>query len=335
MLEIIPPTEKNCAIVTLAVGKEYLKAWEKYSKPSWLAYCKKNGVGLYVETSDLDFDNPPKKKQWQKLLLGTTLIKLNPKIKTICYIDTDVLINEFAPNIFDYHIEGTVGLISQFNNVPLERLTALRRVAFLRKNFLSNNYPLDSALFMENRELYTYQQLKPQADFACSGVILFDTPQVSSFMREVFEKYKMPINSITDGGEEAHVNYELQNNFTINWLDYKFQALWVYEIAWKYPFLYLEPGNKKLTSKCIRSSLMGNYFLHFSGSWAEGNHWENRHVFKSKVWNKMLKEYFAYLKMPVTGKPVGKVFPKKNNVILRHPVVLYLNNFKKRILNQR
>jgi hypothetical protein len=335
MLEIIAPKEKNCAIVTLAVGKEYLKAWEKYSKPSWVNYCKKYGIGLYVETKDLDFDNPPKKKQWQKLLLGTTLNKLNPKIETICYIDTDVLINEFAPNIFDYHIKGTVGLISQFNNLPLERLIALRRVAFLRKNFISDNYPLDSALFMENRDLYAYQQLEPQTDFACSGVILFDSSPVSFFMRDIFKKYKMPINSITDGGEEAHVNYEIQNNFSINWLDYKFQALWVYEIAWKYPFLYLEPGNQKLTAKCIRSSLMGNYFLHFSGSWAEGNHWENKHIFNSKVWNKMLKEYFTYLKTPVTGNPVGKVLPKKHSAILQFSFVLYFNNLRKRISNQK
>jgi hypothetical protein len=310
MKQILPLSAAKTAIVTLAIGGGYLEAWEKSSKPSWIAYCEKNGIGLFVETDDLDFADVPKKKQWQKLLLGSTLEQIHPDTKLICYIDTDVLINEYAPNIFESHKPGTVGLISQFKDLPLDRLHSLRRVAYFRRNYVSDNYPLDSALFMDNEALYKYQDFQPQEDFACSGVILFETGTVSEFMEAMFKRYQMPLKSITDGGEEAHVNFELQSNFEINWLEYKFQALWLYEMAWKYPFLYLEQGDPELMAKCIRASLMGNYFLHFSGSWNEGDHWENPLIFESSEWNKILREFFEYLKIPVTGKPVGKILPK-------------------------
>lgn len=310
MKEILPLSDAKTAIVTLAIGDGYLEAWEKSSMPSWIAYCKKNGIGLFVETEDLDFADVPKKKQWQKLLLGSTLERMQPDTKLVCYIDTDVLINEYAPNIFDSHKPGTVGLISQFRDLPLDRLHSLRRVAYFRKNYVSDNYPLDSALFMDNEALYRFQDFEPQEDFACSGVILFETGNVSKFMKTIFERYQMPLKSITDGGEEAHVNFELQSNFKINWLEYKFQALWLYEMAWKYPFLYIEQSDDELLAKCIRASLMGNYFLHFSGSWNEGDHWENPFIFESHEWNKILREFFEYLKMPVTGRPVGKILPK-------------------------
>jgi hypothetical protein len=310
MKQILPLSAAKTAIVTLAIGDGYLEAWEKSSMPSWIAYCEKNGIGLFVETDDLDFADVPKKKQWQKLLLGSTLERIHPDTKLICYIDTDVLINEYAPNIFESHKRGTVGLISQFKDLPLDRLHSLRRVAYFRRNYVSDNYPLDSALFMDNEALYRYQDLLPQEDFACSGVILFESGTASEFMAAMFKRYQMPLKSITDGGEEAHVNFELQSNFEINWLEYKFQALWLYEMAWKYPFLYLEQGDSELMAKCIRASLMGNYFLHFSGSWNEGDHWENPHIFESKEWNKILREFFEYLKTPVTGKPVGKILPK-------------------------
>jgi hypothetical protein len=120
MLEIVPSTNNKTAIVTLAVGEAYEKPWRKYALPSWLKYCKKYGIGLYVQNVNLDGAINPKKKQWQKLLLGVEIEKLHRGIEAICYLDTDILINSHAPNIFNYHKKGTVGLVSKFSNLPEE-----------------------------------------------------------------------------------------------------------------------------------------------------------------------------------------------------------------------
>ena len=143
-------------------------------------------------------------------------------------------------------------------------------------------------------------------------------------LKSIFEKYKPPFISITDGGEEPYVNFELQRNCSINWLNYKFQAQWLYEMAANYPFLYLELNNSKLFAKCIRASLLNNYFLHFSGSWSEGSDWENKKIFRSKKWNGVLSGYYDYLKQPVYGRPVGKIIPKLRK---RRRVYFWLKNF--------
>lgn len=307
MIEIIKPGISQHALVTLAVGNKYVDSWEKYAKPNWVKYCERNNLGLYLETTDRDQDVVPKKRQWQKMLLGEEVKRLNPDIRTLCYLDTDILVNPFAPNIFEQHVPETVGLVSKFQGLPYDRMLCLRRIAFLRKNFISEKYPLDSALFLDKDRLFTYQDLPAQPDYACTGLLLFDVGRVSLHLENAFYKYKMPIKSITDGGEEAHLNFEIQSEFKVNWLDYRFQTFWTYEMSWKYPFLYSENDNLELIAKCIRSSLWGTYFLHFAGSWNEGDHWENPNLYIDLKWDELQSRFSMYLETPVTGNPVGKI----------------------------
>jgi hypothetical protein len=316
VFEILPITDKKSALVTLAIGKDYLESWEKFALPSWIQYCKKYGIGLFVEDQNLDRDEFPKKKQWQKLLLGAKLLELEPDLSTFCYLDTDILINPYSPDIFSFHSSGKISLVSSINQLPFDRSLILRRVAFFRKKFIDSTYPLDSALFITNSEMYNYHKVSVQPDYACTGLIMCDA-SAAPFLKEIFYKYKMPVESITDGGEEPLVNYEIQSNMPVNWLDYKFQAQWIYEIAWNYPFLYMK-NNRKFSAECIRISLMNNYFLHFSGSWSEGHDWENPNIFNSKFWNSTLHEFYDYMSIPVYGKPVGKLLPgKKDYGLLR------------------
>ena len=44
----------------------------------------------------------------------------------------------------------------------------------IRNRFYSKRYKLDSALFMNLKQIYKYHNLKPQKDYACSGVIVFN-----------------------------------------------------------------------------------------------------------------------------------------------------------------
>lgn len=310
---LVEPGSSGNVIATIAIGGDYYAFWEKYALPSWRIYCERNEIGLIVFTNDLISKDSKlwKKRQWQKLLIGDELQKSMPDIKNVCYLDTDILINYSAPNVFNNYDEKTIGLVSQKRWLPYPLEDVLRRIAFFRHNFYSSDYPLDSALFMSTKKIYEYHNVTPQEDYACTGFYVFNVSEHASLMKSWFEKYDRSVTSMTNGGEEAHTNYELQNWGKISWMDYKWQVLWVYEMPWKYPFLYDYGRNDKvLIKKCIEASLHTSYFLHFAGSWYESAMWKVDDILIDDGQMTLIDEFSAYMRTKVTGEPKGIIKPK-------------------------
>ena len=129
-------------------------------------------------------------------------------------------------------------------------------------------------------------------------------------LKEIRNLLPKNIKTLSGGGDEPIFNYEMFNTGQIKILEYKFQALWLYEIAYKFPFLY-EYVNKKndIIRKCIETSLEDNYFLHFAGSWHEGQMWKIKNIFKSQRL-KSNNLFMKYLNKKLYGKPKGRVLPK-------------------------
>ena len=100
------------------------------------------------------------------------------------------------------------------------------------------------------------------------------------------------------------------NNFEVNWLDYKYQAIWLYEMAAYYPYLYLKDNQNNFDwiSKCIQTSLTNNYFLHFAGSWNESHMWLLDKLMNDYGYD--TDEFDAYLNKQITPKPVGSIKPQ-------------------------
>jgi hypothetical protein len=294
-------------IVTTVVGDKYLNSWKEFALPSWEKYANKYDLGLIIVSEELISDDHPKYKKihWQKLLILSELESKFDFVINICLLDSDILINPFSPNIFDGYKEDSVALISKRKNLPFPYHDCMKRISFFRHKYYSERYPLDSAIFISTEDLYLYHDLAPQADEACTGVMLFNVKNHASLTKKWFYKYESDVDSITNGGEQTHVNYEIQSNCKVQWLDYKFQAIWVYEMAWKYPFLY-ENSDKNIIKNCIESSLLSNYFLHFAGSWHESQMWKTSNVFSDY---KFLEEYSQYLDSTVSGKPLGMIKP--------------------------
>jgi len=309
MKVIINPKKKLNVLATIVIGKESLNNWKKFALPSWKKYCNKYGIGLvYFTRNLLKKDHPKwKKPTWQKLLIGTT-IKKSYKFHNVCYLDSDIIINYIsAPNIFlNYNIK-TFGLVSETFNLPYDLNIVKKKLSFYRHYFYDKKYPLDSSLFMNLKDKYIYHNLKPQKNYACMGLVLFNIKNHSKIMENWFYKYDSSIKTITGDGDEPILNYEILNYGKISWLNYKFQALWIYEMAWYYPFLYKFKNNKNIINKyCIESSLLNNYFLHFAGSWFESNMWKIYDIFTEKNFeniNYKLNQYFDYRSK---GKPHNK-----------------------------
>jgi hypothetical protein len=238
--------------------------------------------------------------------MGNELKKINAN--NVLYIDTDILISPLSPNVFDYHDDDKISIVSK-TKLPFECSKALRKIAFFRNRYLSSDYPLDSALFISTENYYKYHGFVPQHDTFCSGFFVFNVNNFSNFLEELFFKYPSNVKTLTNGGDEPIINFEFQNYKKVKWLDYKFQALWVYEISEKYPFLYQDMDNKELVKKCIQASLRQNYFLHFSGKW-ESDVYKNQNIIDNDFLVE-LQDFNHYLKTPVTGKPLGPIYPKK------------------------
>lgn len=309
---IIQPESNGNAIITIANGKTYEKKWNDFSRVNWEEYCNKHKLGLFLVTEDLISKDDPywKKATWQKLILGDSILQYDTEVVNLCYIDSDFLINPKAPNVFDNFQEEKISLVSQFKNLPFDEHLIKRRISFLRNKYYDNKYPLDSAIFMSIDDLCNYHNKPRLKDYACAGFFIFNVKNHSKKLKELFFKYKSGIDSITGGGDEFHFNFEIQNNLPIQWLDYKYQALWVYEMAAYYPFLYQtkNQNNNDLIKSCVQTSLENNFFLHFAGSWHESEMLLIEGIFKR---SDVMKEFNEYLNQSVTGQPKGVIKPKK------------------------
>lgn len=300
-------------LVTIAIGNKVYKDWKQFSFPLWKRYCQKNKIGLIVIKKDLIEKKNQfwKKATWQKMLIGDYIQTCELKIKNLCYLDTDILINPNSPSIFNFHDEKKISLISESFNLPYNLDYARRRVSYLRNKYYSKNYPLDSSLFMSIEKKYLYHKLKPQKDYACAGVIVFNVHKFSKLMKSWFYKYNKKIKTLTGGGDEPIYNYEIFNSKKVKLLNYKFQALWFYEMAVNYPFLYKLKEKKNLILKdCVEATLLNNYFLHFPGSWYEGQMWKIKNLLNDKS-TISLNQFYKYTLKKVYGNPIGRILPLK------------------------
>ncbi len=306
--------KSNNYIVTLNIGSKYLNDWSKYSLPLWLKYCKKHDLGLISFNKDLISKQSKyyKKKQWQKLLIGYELLKADLNIKNICYLDSDILINFYSPNIFNFHHKSSVSLVSQFNNIPYDDKLTRKKISIFRNTFYSKKYPLNSAIHMNISQIYKYHNLEVQKDFCCTGLFIINLEKYANLFKSFFYKYNQNISSITDGGEEAYMNYDIHKNCKVNFIDYRFQALWVFEMANYYPHLYKYKNIKNnLIIQSVENSLINNYFLHFAGSWYESNMWKNSKILKSTDSLKIIKNLNKINTIEFNSKPAGVIKPNK------------------------
>lgn len=297
-------------IVTTAIGEPYTSDFRHYSMSSWVDYCEKFGIGLAVVRKDLlDVgDEFYKKANWQKFLVGSEMQILDKGVDNICHLDTDIIISPMAPNIFEFHDSAKISVISLRKNLPFSYDMALKRLAFFRNKYYDSKYPLDSALFISIEDLYKHHNLEvPKIkDETCSGVYVFNAAKYSDSFKQLFYSHTKDVATITNGGDQTHFNHHVLNS-EVTFLPYQFQAIWAFEQAMRYPFLYHDK-DQSLIVQCIRASLLDNYFLHFAGSWHESNMWKIEGVLDSDN-TKLMQDLSLYVEKTATGGPVGTIKP--------------------------
>jgi hypothetical protein len=288
----------------------------KYAYHTWEMYCRRHDLGLIlfddhlIAKSDSNWKNP----YWQKFLIGDYLSQQKLGIRSVCCLDTDILISPLAPNIFENRDESKVGLVSLRKNLAYPYEGSLRRMAFLRNRYYDQSYPLDSSLFVSIDGLYEMIGLDSQDDEACSGVFVFNCELHGENMASFFNSFDKSVMDRDGGGEQIFLNHFVQSKGLVEWLEYRFQAMWTYEMANNCPFLYKRKDQDlSLIRECIEASLFTNYFLHFAGSWHEGKMWEQVKVLDTPESLEMFSAFSEYMRTPVYGKPLGAIKPKENS----------------------
>ena len=129
---------------TLAIGKSYEKNFKKYTLNFFKEYCKKNDIGLIIITNDLVGKDSEywKKPEWQKLLAPKLILNKFKKIKNICMIDTDIIINASSPNIFKFHKKKQLVWFQLEITCPTAGTRQLGKLHFLEKNIIQNHFRL-------------------------------------------------------------------------------------------------------------------------------------------------------------------------------------------------
>ncbi len=301
----VKPKKNNNYIVSLLVGRKVKKEWESFSKDLCVQYCKNNKIGMIVIYKNFikrgaNYSNPV----FNKFLFGDYLENNLKFVKNVCYLDHDILCNPLAPNIFNFLKSKKFNVVSKYKNTPYPQTDDFlkRRAAFFRKKYYQESFPLDSALTITRRQTYKYHKWPDLGDYFCSGLIMFNLKNHSKFLKKIFEKYEKSNLTTLTKGEEPIMNYELIRTKKINWLNYKFQVLWLLEMNSKYPFLYKFKNNRQLIKECILNSLSENYFVHFSGKWPEGQMWKIRKILSKKDL-KFYKKFNLFLKRKLKSKP--------------------------------
>ena len=72
-----------------------------------------------------------------------------------------------------------------------------------------------------------------------------------------------------------------------------YQAIWVFEIAARFPFIMKYLKNSQLISEFILSTILDNYFLHFAGGGADAKVWLQSRLLK-KINKKLISEFQSY-----------------------------------------
>jgi hypothetical protein len=307
--EFLSKSSNGDYLVTIAIGDAYFEKWREFILPSWKIYADVHGLGIAVARTDLiDRSNPLwKKPTWQKMLIPSSLSET--EVIRVCYLDTDILINPFAPNIFEYFEQNKIGVTSIRSEMPYEPYEVQKKLAFFRNKYIDPTYPLDSSLFFTTKQLYEYHKFVDQGEEFCAGLLLFSNKEQELRMRNWFNLYDSKVESITNGGDQTHLNYHIISEGIQHFIPYKFQAIWAYEAAWNHPDLFMENFESSNRIKnAISSVLLNNHFLHFAGGSKESKVIWDKKNFDIEEFVETFKGLILYSKEKAKTPVLGTTF---------------------------
>jgi hypothetical protein len=247
------------AMVTLAIGADYLARWQRCCERGWRAYAKRHGYDLLVWGAPLDNGDRARKRSaaWQKCLVpGREEVA---RYDRVLWLDADIIVNPNAPDICD--------------GVPLDAIGATDEHAFptlelhqqIVRNFVDGftraGRPDIAELwrcFLSPQRYYESWGLPAVfSHIVQTGVLIFSPDLHRHIFEFVYARYE------DKGGpawnhEMRPLSYEIQKASRVYWLDQNFDAL--------LPFLWsLAQQQGKSIHGFLRDAMSKYHMSHFAG----------------------------------------------------------------------
>jgi hypothetical protein len=307
--EVIKGTKPHAFFMTV-LGDEFQGYFKNIALPHFKSYCEKHGIGLLIVKDYLDEEKRSVhpysvRPNLQRLLIPEAIQSEFSRYEYICDMDVDCIPSPMARDIFSFPEEGLRGDTIYItrptpNEIPREELG--RRISLLRKSFYDKTFPLDSLLTGSSEFEKETFGLEFSGPIATIGTCLGSTDLISRCYRTCYEAVGNNFN-----GYLQHFTNELfRKEAEINWLPYEFQAIWSYEVAMYYPFLYNEKM-KDLAYECIMASLARVDMLHFAGSWPENSAFKEGPFIDPASLGEYYERLPALLEEEYTPKSYGKL----------------------------
>jgi hypothetical protein len=270
----------SAALVTIAIGNEYLESWRKYSEPGWRRYAEKYHYDIICIDKPLDNSERARKRSpaWQKCLVLSH--DFSSRYQRIVWVDADILINERAtPDILKYASPEKVGAVEEFSYS--------HQAGTLPRQLLDRAYKYweNAVINYTAREFYTNWGLAGFDSVVQTGVLVFSPQHHRELLEKVYYKYE------EKGGAEWNyemrpLSYELMKAGVVQWMDPRFNHMWPYSLFLYYPFLVEERNTANLVGrlhrrfarlvgarslkdvrrKCLTATFCSSYFFHLGGS---------------------------------------------------------------------
>lgn len=302
--EIYKSDSPDLILCSIVIGDSYLKSWENNSKNNWIRYCSLNNYSLYIITSvDLEVQIKP---TWYKYLVPKALKQYRYNSQFVAVIDADQVFSPISPPLLNYCKLGSIGVVPMIDNY--ERTISNRKlISFLRKNHISQDYPLDSTMLAVNKHKsgYGFNPYINEIEIS-TGFYL-----VPSDMNEVYENIfllsQTTNNTFTDGGDQLLATREIFRH-KYHFIDSKWQGIWPDIMASSYANLYLGCSNEE-ASVAVANSLFSYYCIHFATSWPEKDFWNTDSLSKFDELIKISgqRELNKYLGSSINTKEYGRL----------------------------
>ena len=269
----------DTVLVSLVAGEAYRESFVRWYLPSWQRYCERHGFDLFLLDAPIDRNVALSVKSihWQKLLVPSL-----PNLKgydRLVWLDADILVNDaLAPDVARGVPEDRIGVVDAtgwmterddvFNHYG--RFILLDALAMTATR---GRYGKDAARLvvadMTIADMYRLKGLVPPCDrFVNTGVFVCSPRRHGDFLFDVYLRYERDLWDF----ENSAMSWEILRSGAHHFLDPRFNAVWIWEAARHYPFLYdLEfyNANPELVRRCVNTCFRNNYFLHFAGTTAK------------------------------------------------------------------
>ena len=249
------------ALVTLAIGEDYLRMWEAYYKPSLEKYAEKHGYDLFVIDDYLDATprGPERTPHWQKLL-----ILEHPEFRQyehVVWIDADININfHHAPCIVDHAGDtDALGLVSHNQAYVNDELWT---------NRWHRAHQLGGGIFERPHgpspvERYREAGLPDDVDdMVNTGVMVLQPAKHAEFLRWIYDTCD---ENPYSANEQMSLSYHIFRQGLFQPLDPRFNRTWSEEMVQNYPFLMnnLTREIQPVMALCVTAAWLNTWFLHF------------------------------------------------------------------------